>query len=79
MSIGTMPTFGENQRQVEGYILGFNDDLYGKTIEFEVLDWIREQWKLSSIDELKTQIEKDVQVVNRISQQFSVGPIARIG
>lgn len=77
LSIGTMPTFGENQRQVEGYILDFDGDLYGSTQEFDVLDWVREQWKLPSVDALKVQIEKDVQVIRRIVEGFSAEPIAR--
>jgi riboflavin kinase/FMN adenylyltransferase len=77
LSIGTMPTFGENQRQVEGFIIGFDGDLYGQVIEFEVLDWMREQWKLPSIEALKVQIAQDVQVVKRIVENFSAEPIAR--
>lgn len=79
LSIGTMPTFGENQRQVEGYIMGFDGDLYGQLLEFEVLDWLRDQWKLPSVDALKVQIEKDVRTIEKIVGAFSANPIARIG
>ncbi|HEX8912951.1 MAG TPA: riboflavin biosynthesis protein RibF [Humisphaera sp.] len=65
LSVGTMPTFGENQRQVEGYIVGFSGDLYGQTLRFDVLDWVREQWKLPGLDALKAQIARDVEVVVR--------------
>ena len=60
VSIGTMPTFGENQRQVEAYLIGFDGDLYGQTIEVELVDWIREQWKFSSVDALKAQMRRDI-------------------
>jgi len=46
-----MPTFGENARQVEAYLIGFNGDLYGRTLRVELVDWIREQWKLPGVDE----------------------------
>ena len=65
LSIGTMPTFGENHRQVEGFVVGFSGDLYGQALRFEVLDWVREQWKLPGLDALKAQIARDVEVVVR--------------
>lgn len=65
LSIGTLPTFGENKRQVEGYIVGFAGDLYGQTIRFELIDWLREQWKLPGIEALKTQIARDVESIVR--------------
>jgi riboflavin kinase/FMN adenylyltransferase len=67
LSVGTMPTFaGENPRQVEAFLLGFSGDLYGHVLQVEVLDWVREQWKLPSIDALKRQIAKDVEEVRRV-------------
>jgi riboflavin kinase/FMN adenylyltransferase len=63
LSIGTLPTFDEQVRQVEAHLLDFDQDLYGRVIEVEVVDWIREQLKFSGIDALKRQIERDVAVV----------------
>jgi len=60
VSIGTMPTFGENARQVEAYLIGFDGDLYGRTLEVELVDWVREQWKFTSIDALKAQMRRDI-------------------
>jgi riboflavin kinase/FMN adenylyltransferase len=67
LSIGTLPTFGEHQRQVEGHLIGFSGDLYGRTIEIDVVDWIREQVKFTSIDALKAQIAHDVATTKRRS------------
>ena len=67
LSIGTMPTFGENQRQVEAHILDFDGDLYGRHLAVEVIDWIREQWKLPGLEALKAQIAKDIVVVRRVA------------
>lgn len=66
LSIGTMPTFGQNQRQVEAHLLEFSGDLYGQSLEVEVVDWVREQWKLPGIEALKSQIAKDVAEIRRI-------------
>jgi len=60
VSIGTMPTFGENARQIEAHLIGFDGDLYGKTIAIELLDWIREQRVYSGIEPLTVQINKDI-------------------
>ena len=63
VSIGTMPTFGENQRQIEAHLLGFNGDLYGQTIRVELMDWLRDQRKYNTIDALKVQIAHDLEQV----------------
>lgn len=64
LSIGSLPTFGADQRrQVEAHLIGFDGDLYDQTIEVEITEWIREQLKFSGIDQLKARIAKDVQIV----------------
>jgi len=45
ISIGSMPTFGENTRQVEAHLVGFDGDLYDRVIQVELADWVREQMK----------------------------------
>lgn len=60
LSIGTMPTFGANARQVEAHLIGFDGDLYGKTLRVEVIDWLRGQAKYANLDALKAQIALDV-------------------
>lgn len=44
----------------ETHILDFNDDLYGKKISIELLDFIREEKKFSNLEELKAQIKQDI-------------------
>lgn len=60
ISIGTLPTFDGKQRQIEAHLIGFNGDLYGKTVTVEVTDWLREQRKFTGIDPLKAQINRDL-------------------
>ena len=60
VSVGTMPTFGDDQRQVEVHLIGFAGDLYGKTLSVEIVDWVREQCKFKSIDALKEQLLGDI-------------------
>ena len=42
--------------------LNFNKDIYGKTVELEILDFIRPELKFKNIDELFKQIAKDVKI-----------------
>jgi len=59
-NIGYNPTFNEKKLKIENHILDFNDYLYGKTIEVMFIDFIREDIKFDTIEELIKQIEKDI-------------------
>jgi riboflavin kinase/FMN adenylyltransferase len=59
-SIGKKPTIeGEFPVGVETYIFGINKDIYGKTIEVQLLHFVRPEWKFDGLEQLKVQIEKD--------------------
>ena len=60
VSIGNAPTFKNAKWQIEAHLLDFSGDLYGRTMQVEMIDWLREQRKYSSIDELKEQIHRDI-------------------
>jgi riboflavin kinase / FMN adenylyltransferase len=62
MNIGVRPTLNgrEPQLRVEVHLLDFEADLYGQEVEFTFANWLRAEEKFSSLDALKTQIEKDV-------------------
>ncbi len=62
-NIGHNPTTGVESRRVESYIIGYNGDLYGQTIEVELLDKIRDELKFESIDLLREQVLKDIEAV----------------
>jgi riboflavin kinase/FMN adenylyltransferase len=61
ISIGRLPTFGDDRLQVEAHLIGFDGDLYGKTLRVELIDWIREQQKFLGIDALKHQLGVDIE------------------
>jgi riboflavin kinase/FMN adenylyltransferase len=65
-NIGTRPTFGEGKRMVETYLLGFKGDLYGTGIRVEFVQKVRDEQRFPSAEELKIQMEKDVQEVETI-------------
>lgn len=60
-NIGVRPTV-ENTKNVnsETHILNFNGNLYGKNPEVELVSFIRDEKKFESIEELREQIERDI-------------------
>ncbi len=69
VNIGVKPTIGSGENRVlEAHLLNFSGDIYGKEIEVELGDFIREEHRFSSIAELRKQIEKDKnEIIKRIS------------
>ncbi len=61
VSIGNAPTFENARWQIEAHLLDFTGDLYGRAVQLEMIDWIREQRKFRGIDELKKQIGRDIE------------------
>lgn len=61
MNIGYRPTVDGNNLSlsIEVHFLNLNEDLYGKEITIHVLDFIREERKFNSLQDLKEQLEKD--------------------
>ena len=60
-NIGTRPTFGEGERTVEVYIIGFEGGLYGEELRLELVDRLRPEKRFSGPEELKAQISQDVE------------------
>ena len=67
VNIGKNPTFDAKERTIESYILDFDGEIYGKTVTVEFLERIRGDKKFESIDELKKQIEHDIEMVRKIN------------
>jgi len=61
MNIGTKPTFDASMPSIEVHFFDWNDDLYGQAVQVELLKWVREERKFSSVEELQTQIQADEQ------------------
>lgn len=59
-NIGGQPTFGDNQRTVEVYVLDYHGDLYGHELKIDVMERLRGERKFDTIDKLKKQIAEDI-------------------
>jgi riboflavin kinase / FMN adenylyltransferase len=61
INLGTRPTFDGNDRHFEVHILDYDQDLYGKRLSIDLVTRLRAEQKFSGIDELKTQINEDIE------------------
>lgn len=62
-NVGFNPTFvdnGEPALKVETHIFNFDKDIYGEEIEIQFEHYIREEKKFESLENLKAQIQNDV-------------------
>lgn len=59
LNIGFRPTVSGLQLQKEVYILAFDQDIYGESIEVFFKDFLRDEQKFENLEALITQLEKD--------------------
>lgn len=62
-NIGTRPTVltGSHEENCETHIIGERLELYGKIATVKLYNFVREEKKYASLEELRTQIEKDIE------------------
>lgn len=60
INIGKNPTLKPDEKSIEVHILDFNRDIYGKKIYVSLYEFLREEKKFNSMDELKETIAKDI-------------------
>lgn len=61
MNIGINPTVNGEKESIEVHFFNFDKDIYGKEIQIELLNRIRDEEKFESVDALKMQLKKDKQ------------------
>lgn len=62
-NVGYRPTFNDGRDLVaEAHILDFSSDLYGCMVELRFLKLLRKEQKFESVDSLKKQIGRDVEI-----------------
>ena len=59
MNIGFRPTVSGKNQTIEIHFFDFNKDLYGATIQVDVLKFLRGEQKFESVELLKNQLQKD--------------------
>lgn len=64
-SLGVNVTLGENTVKVEAHIINFNKEIYGHKVKIRFIEKLRDMTKFDNLDELKTQVIKDVMDVKK--------------
>lgn len=59
-NIGLRPTFGENERTIETYILDYQGNLYERQLKIALVERLRDEKRFDSPEELKKQIAEDI-------------------
>ena len=61
-NVGVKPTVAEDELLcAESYMYDFDGDIYGKYIEVELLKFCRPEMRFASVEELKAQMQKDIE------------------
>ena len=72
-NIGVRPTFGDaTEPSVETHVLKWSGDLYADVLRVRFLHRLRDEKKFGSVDELKTQIARDVARAERYFERAGV-------
>ena len=58
-NLGVRPTFEPPKELLEPYFFDFDGDLYGRTVEVELIDFLRPETKYDSLDALVAQMAAD--------------------
>lgn len=60
-NIGTRPTFGDHRLVVETFLPGFEGDLYGRRVDLEFVQRLRDERRFDSPRDLMAQIQRDLE------------------
>ena len=66
IDIGISPTFGKTRPTIHIHIFDFDQDIYGKELEIEIIARLRDEQAFLSEKELTKQIKKDVSQAKKL-------------
>jgi riboflavin kinase/FMN adenylyltransferase len=67
-NVGVAPTFERGENRIEAFLIDYEGDLYGEVVEVAFLQKIRDEKRFSGIEELKEQIQRDVEEARRLTR-----------
>ncbi|WP_069131246.1 bifunctional riboflavin kinase/FAD synthetase [Rhodohalobacter halophilus] len=71
MNIGVRPTFDGEQETLEVNIFDFDRDLYGKSVQIQFVDRIRDERGFSGVEQLTEQLKNDEKASRRLLKKHS--------
>ena len=66
VNVGVRPTFGGEELLIEAYLFDFADDLYGREMTVEFVDYLRPEIRFDGVEPLVTRMTEDVEEAGRI-------------
>ena len=72
-NVGNHPTIDPLSLSIiETYLLGFDEEIYGKTIRVEFFSYLRPQQKFTSVNELHSQLQQDQETCIRLAKEMNL-------
>ena len=70
VNVGYRPTVDATRKNlsIEAHLDGFAGDIYGQRLSLDLVCWLRDERKMSSLQELQAQLHNDLQTVRAILQ-----------
>jgi riboflavin kinase/FMN adenylyltransferase len=72
--LGTRPMFDDGMPVLEVFLFDFRGDLYGRELEIEFIDFIRDDRKFRSVEELIAQMERDIAKARQVLAEVRARP-----
>lgn len=66
LNIGMRPTVGGEEPTVEAFIIDECGDFYGKHVKVELVEYIREEKKFATLQDLQYAIESDIEAIRKV-------------
>lgn len=71
LNIGTPTVDHATQRTIEVNIFNFDSEIYGKTVNLEFVDRVRDERRMNGLDDLRRQLQLDRKTIENILTQSS--------
>ena len=65
-NLGVRPMFGAPEPLLEAWLFDFDEDLYGRVVETELVAFLRPEERFDSLEALKAQVEEDAAMARRL-------------
>ena len=59
LNVGKHPTFPEGEATIEAHLIGFVGNLYGRELTVNIIEFLRDERKFTSMETLKEQLKQD--------------------
>lgn len=70
VNVGANPTFGEHALKVETHLIGCEESIYGRPLEVDFLDRLRDVQTFESADRLVKQVNDDIESAKQIAGAY---------